>query len=116
GVDDPVERLLAMPEEHIKDAHVAAGFVMMQGTVDAILIEDEQIAIIDYKTDRGNEDLDTLAARYARQVSAYAIALERAWKRPVSQGWLYFTARSEAVCVWPPQSDRKGYGYGYEII
>ncbi|KUO96296.1 helicase-exonuclease AddAB subunit AddA [Ferroacidibacillus organovorans] len=105
GVDDPVERLLALPDDRMKNARGGTGFVMMQGTVDAILLEGGQVSIIDYKTDRGNEDLATLVARYTRQVSAYAIALERAWKRPVAQGWLYFTARKEAVCVWPAQTN-----------
>lgn len=55
--------------------------VLVQGTVDCILDEGDDVTIIDYKTDRvrGAEDVSRLAAEYGEQLRQYAGAIRAAW-------------------------------------
>ena len=52
------------------------GDILVQGTIDCCFIEDGRWVLLDYKTSRA-DDLDEIAAHYARQLELYAFALER---------------------------------------
>ena len=65
--------------------------VLLQGVVDAALIEADGITVIDFKTDRVSpETLSQVTERYRIQVETYAKALSRIYQLPVREKVLYF--------------------------
>jgi ATP-dependent helicase/nuclease subunit A len=66
-------------------------FIVVQGAADLVAILDEEIWLVDFKTDRVPEEL--LGARlkeYSLQLRIYALALSRIYKRPVTKAYLHF--------------------------
>lgn len=65
--------------------------VLLQGVVDCVLIEPDGITVLDFKTDRVNEEtLPAVAERYSSQVQVYANAMERIFQKPIKSKMLYF--------------------------
>ncbi|HWP98914.1 MAG TPA: UvrD-helicase domain-containing protein, partial [Vicinamibacterales bacterium] len=60
-------------------AFTLPGGELVEGTVDLVFEEDGRLVLVDFKTDAGAAEI----ARYRRQAQLYAIALGRAWGRPV---------------------------------
>ena len=87
-------------DEVIADAPASlhAETVTVQGIIDAFLIENDRIILVDYKTDRVNTE-DTLILRYRTQLSLYADALERAFGLPVAQKIIYSTALGREIVL-----------------
>ena len=97
-------RRLRKGEEHIREfkfsilddaSHYGADLegekVLLQGVVDCALIGKEGITVIDFKTDRVNEDtVDTVLEEYRLQVETYAEALSQIFEKPVLAKKLYF--------------------------
>ena len=82
------------------DASLSGEQLLLQGVVDCALIEDDDITIVDFKTDRVTEE--TLPARveaYRLQVQAYAGAMERIYQRPIKQAVLYFFSINRFVIL-----------------
>ncbi len=72
--------------------------IMLQGVVDCLLVEEDGLTVIDFKTDAvqpGREG--ERAAYYAGQLRAYAMALERIYEKPVRRRLLYFL-RTGCTC------------------
>lgn len=65
----------------------ADDLVIVQGIVDAFFYEDGGIVLMDYKTDRADED--TLTGRYRAQLDYYAETLARLTGHPVREKILY---------------------------
>ncbi|MGC3959532.1 MAG: PD-(D/E)XK nuclease family protein [Verrucomicrobiota bacterium] len=66
-------------------------FVVVQGQVDLAVILPEEIWLLDFKTDAVDETgLVDKVKQYAPQLTTYACALEKIYKRPVTQCWLHF--------------------------
>ncbi len=74
--------------------------VLVQGIIDAYFIEDEEIVLVDYKTDfvrHGEEQM--LIERYHVQLEDYAEALERMTGRKVKERYIYsFALGKEILC------------------
>jgi ATP-dependent helicase/nuclease subunit A len=65
--------------------------ILLQGVVDCALVEGDGITVVDFKTDRVTlETVDEIAAGYRHQVVTYTRALERIYKLPVKESYLYF--------------------------
>ena len=69
--------------------------LLVQGIIDAYFIEDDEIVLVDYKTDKvspgGEQDLIDL---YHIQLEDYAAALERMLQKKVKETYIYsFTLR-----------------------
>lgn len=62
--------------------------VLVQGIIDAYFIEDGQITVLDYKTDRVGSAQE-LVEKYRPQLDYYAAALERLLGRPVKDRIIY---------------------------
>ncbi len=60
------------------------GELLVQGTIDCCFVEDGAWVLLDYKTDR-TDDMDALRAHYEKQLTVYALALERITGMPVKQ-------------------------------
>ena len=74
--------------------------VLVQGIIDAYFIEDEEIVLVDYKTDfvrRGEEQ--KLIDRYHVQLEDYAQALERMTGRKVKERYIYSFTLGEAFSL-----------------
>ena len=74
--------------------------VLVQGIIDAYFIEDEEIVLVDYKTDfvrRGEEQ--KLIDRYHVQLEDYAQALERMTGRKVKKRYIYSFTLGEAFSL-----------------
>jgi ATP-dependent helicase/nuclease subunit A len=66
-------------------------FIVVQGAADLVAILDEEIWLVDFKTDRLPEEL--LGARvkeYSLQLRIYALALSKIYRRPVTKAYLHF--------------------------
>ena len=65
--------------------------ILMQGVVDCVLIEEDGITVLDFKTDFVTEEtVASVAERYRPQVETYAQAMEKIFQKPVKQSLLYF--------------------------
>lgn len=62
--------------------------VILQGAVDLLIIKDEKITIVDYKTDRVSSS-DVLLERYSKQLSLYKKAVSACFELPVSRCIIY---------------------------
>ena len=74
--------------------------VLVQGIIDAYFLENEEIVLVDYKTDfvrRGEEK--KLVERYHTQLEDYAQALERMTGRRVKEKYIYSFALKKAILL-----------------
>lgn len=62
--------------------------VILQGAVDLLIIKDNEITIVDYKTDRVNS-ADVLVERYHKQLSLYKEAISSCFELPISRCLIY---------------------------
>ncbi|PAF21474.1 helicase-exonuclease AddAB subunit AddA [Terribacillus saccharophilus] len=88
---------LALPANELYNDWTGADSdkVVVQGVVDQILVEEDGLVLLDYKTDTlYGEDPDRraeiLTEKYRVQIELYAKAIERIWKKPVKESYLYF--------------------------
>ncbi len=63
-------------------------FSVVQGVADCVIENENDIVIVDYKTDK-TDDAAKLIARYSKQLSLYAQALEKIFNKPVSSKIIY---------------------------
>lgn len=88
---------LILPAERFDDDMVGSGEgVFIQGVIDALFVEDDGLVLLDYKTDWVQESAE-LAERYTVQLDLYAEAVERIFKQPVKEKYLYAFSTKEAV-------------------
>ena len=74
--------------------------ILLQGVVDCAIIEDDGISIIDFKTDRVNEDsIAIVAENYRPQITAYVKAMEKIYQLPIKSAWLYFFHMNQFVTI-----------------
>lgn len=65
--------------------------VLLQGVVDAAIVEEDGITVVDFKTDRVTEATVRFRAdQYRPQLETYKKALRRIWKKDVKKTVLYF--------------------------
>lgn len=66
-------------------------FVLVRGMVDGLIVHPDSLQIIDFKTDNINASEVTAATdRYRPQVRLYTSAMQRLFRRPVTNAWLVF--------------------------
>jgi len=88
---------LILPAQRFDEAMTGTGEnVFIQGVIDALFDEDEGLILLDYKTD-WVQDSSELIERYAVQLNLYAEAVERIFKQPVKEKYLYVFSNKEAV-------------------
>ena len=88
---------LMLPAERFDDEMTGSGEdVFIQGVIDALFVEGDGLVLLDYKTDWVKESAE-LAERYAVQLNLYAEAVERIYKQPVNEKYLYVFSTKEAV-------------------
>ena len=72
--------------------------VILQGAIDCIFIENGELVIVDYKTDRIKE-VSELAHRYAKQLKLYQNAAEQLFELPVKECIIYSLHLGEQTTV-----------------
>lgn len=70
--------------------------IIVQGAVDVCFIEDNSVVILDFKTDR-TDNPETLVEAYGEQLSIYALACEKIFKKPVKQKLIYSFALGREI-------------------
>lgn len=78
--------------------HDLAGTSLLQGVIDCCFLEDGAWVLVDYKSDRVNDE-HVLIAQYTPQIMMYAEALEILTGTPVKERILYALDRSEAYRI-----------------
>lgn len=75
-------------------------FVVVQGTIDLAVLRDDEIWIVDFKTDALKESgLKSAVANYTPQLRLYGSALSRIYNRPVTKVWLHFLGLNRTVTI-----------------
>ncbi len=71
---------------------------LLQGVIDCAFLEDDQWVLVDYKTDR-IEDEDAFIRRYEMQIDWYAKALEKITGKAVKERYLYSIGKTKAYAI-----------------
>lgn len=71
---------------------------LLQGVIDCAFLENGKWVLVDYKTDRIEND-EAFVQRHAMQLTWYARALERITGREVTEMWLYSLSKNRAFPV-----------------
>ncbi|MBQ8781315.1 MAG: helicase-exonuclease AddAB subunit AddA [Oscillospiraceae bacterium] len=71
---------------------------MLQGIADCFFVENGEIVLIDYKTDRVNSE-KVLAERYSLQLKLYSAAFEKIRRQKVKEAYLYSFALGRKVSI-----------------
>ncbi len=92
-------------EDDEKKALLQNEFVLVQGVVDCLLVEEDgSLILIDYKTDRTPKDRASAEAmlreRYTDQLTYYRAALEKLYGYPVKTALLYAFSLGDTVTVY----------------
>ena len=72
--------------------------LLVQGVVDCAFMEDDGWVLVDYKTDRV-EDEEAFREAYRPQLKWYAEAVRELTGKPVKETWLYALSRRQAYSV-----------------
>lgn len=72
--------------------------VIVQGAVDCMFVEGDHIVIIDFKTDRTNDE-QFLLNHYSEQLKTYSIAAEKMLGKPVSECFIYSLYMSRTIKI-----------------
>ena len=87
--------VLGMDARELYPEEETGEMVLVQGIIDAYYEEDEELVVLDYKTDRIYSE-DELAAKYHGQLDYYAKALKQITGKKVKDKILYsFTMQKE---------------------
>ena len=70
----------------------------MQGIIDAFFIEDDEIVLVDYKTDRVKTE-DVLIGRYKKQLELYGKALESITGKRVKEKLIYSVTLGKSITL-----------------
>ena len=72
--------------------------VLLQGVVDCAIIEADGITVLDFKSDTVTDvTVHEKVEYYREQVRIYADALERIYKKPIKDIYLYFFSANKLV-------------------
>lgn len=72
--------------------------VMLQGIIDCVAITDDEIYILDYKTDKV-KNIEEIISKYKIQLDLYAKAAEIIYKKPVTKKILYLFDKNISIEV-----------------
>lgn len=72
--------------------------VLIQGIADCVFEENNELVLVDYKTDRV-ENEDELLDRYKNQIAFYKKAISKTLKKPVKEALLYSFSLNK-VCIY----------------
>ena len=76
--------------------------VLIQGIIDAFYIEDDEVFIVDYKTDRVSKENgeQILIERYKKQLELYCGAIKQITGMNVRDCYIYSVALNKAISIF----------------
>ena len=80
------------------DAEFARNKIIMQGSVDLLFVENGQVVIVDYKTDRV-KDINSLKEIYQKQLELYKKAVGQVMELPVKEMNIYSLHHNQQVNI-----------------
>ncbi len=89
----PVQKIAPKLDEKFRNEKI-----IVQGAVDVCFAEEDGIVILDFKTDRV-EDINILADTYGEQLSIYAKACQKIYKKPVKEKIIYSFFKGEEITI-----------------
>ena len=95
------KRLLASPEIHREwdfNLYLPERGMILQGIIDCAFLEGDGWILLDYKTDRIDDEAD-FVEEYRPQLEWYAAALRRLTGKPVRESWLYALSVDKAFAL-----------------
>ena len=88
--------MMGIPATELSKAFPEGEIMLIQGVIDAWFIENDEIVLVDYKTDRIKEASE-LTDRYKVQIDYYTRALERMTHKKVKERYLYSFTLGEEI-------------------
>src|SRR5699024_8820179 len=88
--------MMALPAKEIKDDMESEELVLLQGVIDVWWEEENEIVILDYKTDRISSE-NELQMKYHVQMKYYKKALEQMTGKRVKETYFYSFALKQFV-------------------
>ncbi len=88
-----ISELSSKEEDKNNDA-----LVLIQGIIDLFFIENDEIVLLDYKTDK-NTNHEEIRKRYSLQLSLYEEALKKRYNLPVKEKYIYLFESNEFVRI-----------------
>ena len=88
--------VLGLPASELQSSFPEEEIILIQGIIDAFFIEEDEIVLVDYKTDRVKTETE-LAERYHVQLDYYEKALTRMLKLPVKEKIIWSTQLQKAI-------------------
>jgi ATP-dependent helicase/nuclease subunit A len=80
-------------QEPVPSFQTDGEFILVQGVADLVVFREQELWLLDYKTDHFPEaELPAKLREYGPQLSLYALALERIHRKRVTNTWLHFLA------------------------
>jgi len=81
--------------------------VLVRGIVDGILVGNDGLEVVDFKTDAIHaEHLAERVEHYRGQVVLYSQAMTKLWRRPVQRCWLVFLTARQVMALDPRGDER----------
>ena len=90
--------MLNLPHNELFGTGEVTEHILLQGIIDAFFIEDGEIVLVDYKTDRV-KTADILIGRYKKQLELYEKALESITGKKVKEKLIYSVTLGESIPV-----------------
>ncbi len=90
--------VLGVPANLLNSDFPEKEVVLVQGIIDAYFMEDDELVLVDYKTDQIKEEAE-LIKRYHTQMDYYKEALIRLTGKKVKECWLYSFSLGRAVLL-----------------
>lgn len=88
--------LPALIADKTLDAKFENEKIIVQGAVDICFVENDEVVILDFKTDR-TDNLEQLSSAYAEQLNLYSIACEKIFKKPIKEKIIYSFHHSDYI-------------------
>ena len=107
------QRMLASPEVHREwdfNLYLRERGIIIQGIIDCAFREGNGWILLDYKTDR-MEDERAFVELYRPQLEWYAVALRELTGKPVKESWLYSLSVDKAIRI-SQASENKNIDFG----
>lgn len=96
---DPAE-YYAVKGERLCDTCEGMAPVLLQGIIDLWYVKDNEITVVDYKTDRIFDDVtETFRERYGVQLSLYKKALEKITGKKVKKTYIYAVSMMKLISI-----------------
>ena len=90
--------VMGMTAREVDEAYDSDELVVVQGIIDAFFYENDEVVIVDYKTDNV-EHIEELVSRYKAQLDCYADAIRKVTGKNVKEKIIYSTKFSDIICV-----------------